>query len=117
MQASAAARVEAPARRQPSARPRVRPRKQKRVSSGVLWIAVVGALLAGVVAMNVAVLRLRVQSNDLGHQRVMLLEKKAQLASQLSSAAATSRIQDAAQKRLGLVPASPDQTIYLHLAP
>lgn len=119
MPASAAARVEAPVRRQPPARPRGRrqPRKAKRVSTGVVWIAFVGALLAGVVAINVAVLRLNVQKNNLGRERVSLLEKKAQLASQLSSAAATSRLQDAAQNRLGLVPARPDQTVYLHLKP
>ncbi len=117
MPASAAARVEAPVRRQPPARARVRrpARKEKRVSTGVLWIAFVGALLAGIVAINVAVLRLNVQNDNLGRERVSLLEKRAQLASQLSSAAATSRIQDAAHHKLGLVPASPDQTVYLHL--
>lgn len=77
----------------------------------------VGALLAGVVAINVAVLRLKVENDHLGQTRVSLLEKKAELASQLSSAAATSRIQDAAQKKLGLVPAQPDQTTYVNLRP
>jgi cell division protein FtsL len=115
MPASAAARVEAPVRREARTRPRARARKERRVSTGVLWIAVVGALLAGVVAINVAVLRLKVADDNLGRQRVSLLEKKAQLASQLSSAASTSRIQDAAHHKLGLVPASPDQTVYLHL--
>jgi cell division protein FtsL len=115
MPASAAARVEAPVRRQARTRPRPRVRKERRVSTGVLWIAVVGALLAGIVAINVAVLRLKVKDDNLGRQRVSLLEEKAQLASQLSSAASTSRIQDAAHHKLGLVPASPDQTTYIHL--
>lgn len=117
MPASAAARVETPVRRQAASRPRPRPRREKRVSTSVLWIAVVGALLAGVVALNVAVLRLKVQNDNLGRQRVSLLEKKAQLASQLSTAAATSRIQNQARSRLGLVPASPGHTVYLHLRP
>jgi hypothetical protein len=115
MPASAAARVEAPVRSRADTRPRPRARKERRFSLGVVWIAVVGALLAGVVAMNVAVLRLKVQDDNLGRQRVSLLERKAQLASLLSSAASTSRIQDAARHRLGLVPASADHTVYLHL--
>ena len=118
MPASAAARIDPPLRqRAAAARPRARARKEKRVAAGVVWIAVIGVLLAGVVALNVAVLRLNVQSDRLGRQRVSLLEKRAQLSSQLSSAAAMSRIQDLAQRKLGLVPASPDRTVYLHLDP
>jgi hypothetical protein len=69
----------------------------------------VAALLAGVVAMNVAVLRLNVASDKIGRQRAALLAKNAELA------AATARIQSLAHHRLGLVPADPDQTVYIRL--
>jgi hypothetical protein len=42
----------------PRARPRERARTRPALTRWVLWIAVVGALLAGIVALNVAVLRL-----------------------------------------------------------
>jgi hypothetical protein len=115
MSASAAARVEAPVR-SALVRPRrqTRVRKEKRVAGSVVWVALIGALLAGVVAINVAVLRLKVENDHLGQQRVSLLEKKASLASQLSTAAATSHIQDLARKA-GLVPASADQTTYVNI--
>ncbi len=116
MPSTAAARVEAPLRRQrPAARPRKRERPKHRVAGGALWIVLVAALLAGVVAMNVAVLRLNVASDKIARQRAALLAKNAELKSQLSSAAATARIQSLAHNRLGLVPADPDQTVYIRL--
>ena len=119
MPPSVAARVEAPVHHRAPVRParpvrRARPR-QKRVTGGVVWIALVGVLLVGVVAVNVAALRIKVQSDRLGRERVSLLGKKAQLSSRLSTAAATQRIQDLAHTKLGLVPAKPDETIYLRL--
>jgi cell division protein FtsL len=112
MPPAAVAHVAAPAL--PAPRTRRRERKKGRVAGGVVWIAVVAALLAGVVAMNVAVLRLNVENDKLGRERAALLSKKAEVASQLSSAAATARIQDLARKQ-GLVPARPDETTYLRL--
>jgi cell division protein FtsL len=109
----AAARAEETAER-----PRPRPRavkRQRRVTSGVVSIAVVAALLAGVVATNVAVLRLNMKLDHLGRERADLLAQNAQLSSQLSSAASAPRIQKLAAKRLGLVQASTDQTSYIHL--
>ena len=41
-------------------------------TGGVLWIVLVAALLAGVVAINVLVLRLNVQLDDLRHDRAEL---------------------------------------------
>jgi hypothetical protein len=73
--------------------------------SGVVWIVVVGVLLAGLVALNVAVLQLNVRLDRLGRDRVMLRDQNAALASQFSSAKASPRIQARAQQRLGLVPA------------
>ncbi|MBA2332819.1 MAG: cell division protein FtsL [Actinobacteria bacterium] len=100
-------------RRKPAARPLARPRP----FGGVLWIVVLGALLAGVVAVNVAVLQLNVRLDDLGRERIQLRADNARLSSQLSSAAAAARIEAQARKRLGLVPADPSTTAYVQLAP
>jgi cell division protein FtsL len=77
---------------------------------------VVAVLLAGVVAMNVAVLRLNVQLDKLDTQRAHLRADKQELASQLSMAAAAPRIQLQAQKQ-GLVPADPAETAFVRLGP
>jgi cell division protein FtsL len=87
------------------------------VAGGVVWIAIVAVLLAGVVALNVAVLRLNVQLDKLDSQRAQLRAEKQALASQLSMAAASSRIQQQAQDRFGLVPADPAETTYVRLGP
>lgn len=97
--------------------PRRRPRPRRGVAGGVVWIAVVGVLLTGVVALNVAVLRLNVQRDHLDTERAQLRAEKQALASQLSMAAASSRIQLQAQKRFGLVPADPAETTYVRLGP
>jgi cell division protein FtsL len=93
---------------------RIRPR-ERRLRGGVLWIVVVAVLLAGVVATNVAVLRLNIDLDQLGRQRVDLRAQNAQLSSQLSSAASAARIQALAARRLGWVPAIGDQTTYFNL--
>jgi hypothetical protein len=115
---SAAAAVEtgvAVERRQPARAPARRARPRSRVAGGVAWIALVAVLLAGVVAMNVAVLRLNVEYDRLGRTKAGLIAKNTALSSQLSSAAATERIQALARARLGSVPAPPDQTTYIQL--
>jgi cell division protein FtsL len=112
----------APAR--PSPRPRARPRpkpapkrraKKRGVAGGVVWIALTAVLLTGVVALNVAVLRLNVRLDKLSAERVRLRAEKQALASQLSMAAASPRIQLQARKQLGLVPADPTETTYVRL--
>jgi outer membrane murein-binding lipoprotein Lpp len=102
-----------PARRpaRPRAAPRVRARP--RVAGGVFWIAVVTVLLAGIVALNVAVLRLSVQVEQLDSQRAELAAKRDALQTDLSTAVAAGRIQGLAVDRLGLV--APDSTTYLDL--
>ena len=108
-----AAEVESP---QPKPRPAPRiVKRQRRVTGGVVWIGVVATLLAGVVAMNVAVLRLNMKLDSLARERANLRAQNAQLSSQLSSQASAPRIQGLAAKRLGLVQATPDQTSYLTL--
>jgi cell division protein FtsL len=84
-------------------------------TGGVLWIVVIGALLAGVVAVNVLVLRLNVQLDDLRHTRAELKADIATTRAQLSSASANARIESEAATKLGLVEADPNATTYLRL--
>ena len=107
-------------RQQP--RPKAKPKPARRpatrrhsVAGGVVWIAVVAMLLAGVVALNVAVLRLNVELNKVNAERTRLKADKQAIASQLSLAGATTRIQTLAS-RDGLVPADPTQTTYVRLS-
>ena len=66
-------------------------------------------LLAGVVAVNVAVLRLNVQLDKVGPASGLELQADiARLRSELSSAAATTRIERLARGELGLVQAEPE---------
>jgi cell division protein FtsL len=102
----------------PQPKPRPAPRavkRQRRVAGGVVWIGVVAVLLAGVVALNVAVLRLNMQLDRLGRERADLRAQNAALSVQLSSQASAPRIQQLAAKRLGFVQATPDQTSYVTL--
>ena len=82
---------------------------------GVLWIVVVGSLLAGVVAINVLVLRLNVELDGLRRTRAELKADIATTRAQLSSASANARIESEAATKLGLVPADPNDTTYLQL--
>lgn len=112
---SAIARAEAPARTRRGPRVVAAHRPINALRNGVTWIALVGLLLAGVVALNVAVLQLNVRLDKLSRERVSLRAKNAVLSSQLSSANASPRVQALAHKRLGLVPAAPDDTMYVVL--
>ena len=112
------ARVETPVA-PPRRRPRTRPatRRRARPFGGVLWIVVAAVLLAGVVAVNVAVLQLNVQLDQLGRERVQLQAETKRLSSQLSSASANARIESQAKAKLGLVRADPELTYHVQLAP
>ena len=92
-------------------------KRERRVTGGVFWIGIVATLLAGVVATNVAVLRLNMKLDSLGRERADLRAQNAELSSQLSSAASAPRIQRLAAKRLGLVQAPSDQMHYFNLQP
>jgi cell division protein FtsL len=112
------ARKTAPrARPKPQAAPRPRRRatKSRGVAGGVVWIVFVTGLLAGVVALNVAVLRLNVKLDGLAREKQELRAGNNELASQLAAVEASGRIQALASKQLGLIPAEPDQTTYLTL--
>jgi cell division protein FtsL len=83
----------------------------------VVWIAALAVLLAGVVAMNVAVLRLNITLDRLGRAQADLRATNADLNSRISSNAAAPRIQAIAAKHLGWVQATPDQTTYVRIDP
>ena len=95
-------------------RPRAAAERRPKVASGVVWIVIIGALLVGVVFMNVAVLRLNITLDELGRDRTRLRADTAQLSSELSSAQAAARIQ-AQARGLGLVQAKAAETTYLDL--
>jgi cell division protein FtsL len=99
-------------------RARVRSAKKTRswvLSGGVLWILVFAVLLSGVVAVNVAVLRLNLQLDDSGRQRTQLKNDIAGLRAEISSAAAATRIERLARGELGLSEVSPEDTTYIEL--
>jgi cell division protein FtsL len=99
-----AGRVRAPTR----SRPRL-------LSGGVLWIVLFASLLTGVVAINVAVLRLNLRLDRTDAERTQLTADIARVRSDLSSAVATARIERKARADLRLVPANPDTTVYVRL--
>ena len=108
--------LQAPAPRAP-ARPRPAPRRRsssRRMAGGLVWIVVSAVVLTGVVALNVVVLRLNMQLDRAGRERADLRAENALLQAQLSSAAASSRIQNLARGR-GLVPVDPAATTYVDL--
>jgi cell division protein FtsL len=114
--AATARALPAPATRaRPRAKPARKPASRRRVAGGVVWIAVVGLLLAGVVALNVAVLRLNVQMDELGRERNQLRADNAQLSTQIAARAASGRIVSIAGDRFGLTPATPENWAYLDL--
>jgi hypothetical protein len=105
--AAAPARVQSRPKARPRPRPRAAPRRKPQsrgVASGLAWIVVAGVLLAGIVALNVAVLRLNVRLDHFNEQREQLRAGNAALASQLSSRASSPRIQALARVQ-GFVPA------------
>lgn len=109
--AVAAPRVRAPApsvaaperaerRRAVAERGRVRPKPK--LARGVAWIAIVGALLAGIVALNVAVLQLRMDRGKIQSDIVTIRAENAKIQAEISGAASVSKVEGAA-RRLGLV--------------
>jgi len=111
--------VAAPPVRRPRTRPQSVPRTRRRapglrLTGGIFWISAFAVLLAGVVALNVAVLRVNMSVNKLNQLQLQLQAENATLSSQVSSAGSSLRIEQAA-RRLGLVPAPGTDTSYLDL--
>jgi cell division protein FtsL len=113
------ARVETPQVAQPRRRPAARSAAiaKARPFGGVVWIVVLAVLLAGIVAVNVAVLQLNLRLDELGRERVQLRADTNRLSSQLSSASANARIESQARVKLGLVRADPELTFHVQLVP
>ena len=103
--------------RQRRAKPEPSPRTRAPFFGGIAWIVVIGVLLAGIVAVNVVVLQLNMQFDGLSRERAQLRADNALLRSQLSSASANVRIEDAATTKLGLQAADPLTTTYVRLPP
>ena len=97
---------------------RARPRSVSRprlLGRGVVWIVLFATLLAGVVAVNVTVLRLNLQLDGVGRERSELKSDIANLRSELSSASATARIERIATMELGLAEADPETIVFVRL--
>jgi len=110
-------------RRRPARRSAQRPARsvrsrrgltQRRVRGHIVWMILFALLLAGVVALNVAVLRAHVAVSRLDDERARLEARNQALASELSAANSAPRI-EAAARRLGLIQASAGNTSYLDL--
>jgi cell division protein FtsL len=108
----AAVATEARGRRPRAAKPRT---AQRKLAGGIVWIVVVAALLAGVVALNVAVLRTNLALDELNRKGAKVRAENAALTSQLASSKTTARIQQTAGDELGVAPALPEQTTYFEL--
>ena len=108
--AATARALPAPARTRARPKPRAKAKSapRRRVAGGVVWIGLVALLLAGVVALNVAVLRLNVQLDHTQSERNQLRADNAQLNTDIAARAASGRIVALASGRLGLQPATPD---------
>jgi cell division protein FtsL len=105
-------------RPRPRTKPRAKTRKRthSRARGGILWIAVSGILLAGVVFVNVAVLRLNLSLDSTNSERTKLRAENAALQSDLSRELASSHIETRAAKEFGLTYADPSQYGYVNLA-
>jgi cell division protein FtsL len=93
-----------------------RKRRTWLLSGGVFWIVLVALLLTGVVAVNVAVLRLNLQLDAQNREQTELHTDIARLRSEISTAAATTRVERLARGELGLVQVQPEDTTYIELA-
>ena len=102
----------APGRTARPARREERARGGLRVTRSAVWITLVAGLLAGIVALNVAALELRMEHGRVQSEIVEIRAENIELESELSAASAVSRV-EAAAGRLGLV--QPVETTYLKL--
>ena len=87
----------------PRPRARRKPYAERRARGGILWIAVSGILLGGVVFVNVLVLQLNLSLDSANSERTKLLAQNAALQSQYSTLISSPRIESQAAKELGLV--------------
>jgi hypothetical protein len=118
--AVAAPRPRSAPRPKPRPKPRTAPRRKAKakagVAGGLAWIIVASVLLAGIVALNVAVLRLNIRLDHMNTDREELRAENAALGAKLSGAVSSPRIQALAKQR-GFVLADPTTIGYVDLAP
>jgi hypothetical protein len=100
----------------PKPKPRARERRRYRSRAGIAWIVVGAVLLAGVVFVNLAVLRLNLRLDSATQERTKLRADNAALSSQLSAALASPRIQSLAHQQDGLTQADPSTIGYIDLS-
>jgi len=108
----------APARKprtKQAARPRGRAASRPRLLGGIVWIVMLAVLLGGIVALNVAVLQLNVRLQQTNAERADVRARSVAVAGRLSSAGSAPQVAATAERKLGLVPAAPDQTTYVDL--
>lgn len=103
------------ARKERSSAKSGRVRSRAPFAGGVLWILLIGVMLAGIVALNVVVLQLNMEFDGLSRERAQLRADNALLRSRLSSASSHLRIEDAAKAKLGLQEADALTTTYVRL--
>ena len=120
--AAVAEPARAPARKRrapegPAPRSRTRSRRragQLRLRGHIVWMTAFALLLAGVVAVNVAVLRAHVAVTKLQNEQAQLQAQNETLSEKLSAASSAPAVVAAAH-RLGLVEAPDSATSYLDL--
>lgn len=120
----------APARRAPAPARRTTPRARRsaavraprgaqildRLLRGRLWIALVGALLVGVVFLNVRVLQLNEGIARMSERATVLKRENVSLRTEYASLASSERIQRVAAQQ-GLVLPEPGDVVYLRATP
>ena len=115
-QATEMAAVAAPVPRRRRQKAAEEARRRRRARGGVVWIAVSALVLAGVVFVNVAVLRLNLGLDEASRERAKLRAENAALQSELSSSLASPRVQARARHEQGLEPADPSTFGYVDVS-
>jgi hypothetical protein len=116
-EAAVAAPVRTRTRPKPAPRTKAKTRRRTRSRAPIAWIVISAVLLAGVVFVNLAVLRLNLKLDHATQQRSELRALNASLQSQLSAALQSGRVQAQAHRVYGLEPADPSTIGYVNLAP
>jgi uncharacterized protein HemX len=98
----------------PTTKPRTKAKRRPRTRGAIVWIVACAIVLAGVVFVNLAVLRLNLELDSATTERSKLRAENATLASQLSRSLASPRIQSTARREDGLVDAGP--AVYIDMS-
>lgn len=88
-------------------------RSRPHIARAILGIVVLGALLSGIVVVNLAALNQRVRSDELDQRIQQVRDEQSQLQAELAERAGVGRIEGKATRELGLVP--PKERTYVKL--